>query len=289
MRAASENPGRAEGGCLTSTCRRRPADFSASLELRLTAPRKGPANYSPRYLKCPQGNSGILFKMCPIFAIGISGMNCLAYGQSGGQSRPVAYDGSGGPVDVFRERSRLGRATVEKQQPPYRAARLFFCQFSDAPSDMAIAERTDVHGASIKAGGALGRRFRAATLCCAALAEMSRDLRPGMWRQRESIAMLYDSTKVLLREILLSLRAADQVRWDDEVELAGECSYAMHQMSHPLYQGFRRDPMAGTPSGAAICDRAARAVPHVKSMARAIRRRDRVAAVESGEAALAEM
>lgn len=101
--------------------------------------------------------------------------------------------------------------------------------------------------------------------------------------------MLYDSTKVLLREILLSLRAPDQVQWDDEVELAGECSYAVHQMAHPLYQGYRRDPMAGMPSGAAICDRAARAVPHVKSMARAIRRRDRVAAVESGAAALAEM
>ncbi|MBZ5586744.1 MAG: hypothetical protein LAQ30_32065 [Acidobacteriia bacterium] len=101
--------------------------------------------------------------------------------------------------------------------------------------------------------------------------------------------MLYESTRVLLRDILLSLERADSVRWEDEVESAGECSYAMHQMARPLYQGYRIDPTNQTRVGAPLCERAARAIPHVKLMVRAIRRKDRKAAVESGEAALAEM
>ena len=48
--------------------------------------------------------------------------------------------------------------------------------------------------------------------------------------------MLYDSTKVLLRGILVSLQSADKVRWEDQAELASECSYEMHQMARPLYR-----------------------------------------------------
>jgi len=47
--------------------------------------------------------------------------------------------------------------------------------------------------------------------------------------------------------------------------------------------------MNRAPALVPVYERAARAVPHVKSMVRAIRRKDRVAAVESGTAALAEM
>jgi hypothetical protein len=101
--------------------------------------------------------------------------------------------------------------------------------------------------------------------------------------------MLYDSTKVLLRGILLSLEGAGKIRWDDQVELARECSYEMHQMARPLYQGYRADPLKKVPILVPVSERAARAIPHVKLMVRAIRRKDQIAAVESGKAALAEM
>lgn len=101
--------------------------------------------------------------------------------------------------------------------------------------------------------------------------------------------MLYDSTKVLLRGIVLSLESANKIRWDEQVELASECSYEIHQMARPLYHGYRTDPMNKVPVLVPVSQRAARAIPHVKSMVRAIRRKDQTAAVESGRAALAEM
>jgi hypothetical protein len=101
--------------------------------------------------------------------------------------------------------------------------------------------------------------------------------------------MLYDSTKVLLRGILMSLESADKIGWDDQEELAGECSYEIHQMARPLYQGYRADAVNKTPVLAPVSERAARAIPHVKSMVRAIRRKDQSLAVERGKAALAEM
>lgn len=101
--------------------------------------------------------------------------------------------------------------------------------------------------------------------------------------------MLYDSTKVLLRDILFSLQGAGTIRWDDQIQLARECSYEIHQMARPLYQGYRTDPMKKVPILVPVSERAARAIPHVKSMVRAIRRQDQLAAVESGKAALAQM
>lgn len=101
--------------------------------------------------------------------------------------------------------------------------------------------------------------------------------------------MLYDSTKVLLRGILWSLREADAIRWDDQAEWAGECCFEMHQMSRPMYQGYRTDFANIRPVLVPVFERATRAIPHLKLMARAIRRRDQAAAIESGTAALAEM
>jgi hypothetical protein len=101
--------------------------------------------------------------------------------------------------------------------------------------------------------------------------------------------MLYDSTKTLLRGILRSLQSADKVRWDDQQESGGECLYEMHQMARPLYQGYRTDPLHRVPALVPVYQRAARAIPHVKAMVRAIRRQDQATAVESGKAALAEM
>ena len=101
--------------------------------------------------------------------------------------------------------------------------------------------------------------------------------------------MLYDSTKVLLRGILWSLRDADTIHWDDQAEWAGECSFEMHQMSRPLYQGYRTDSGNIRPVLVTVFERATRAIPHLKLMVRAIRRKDQAAAIESGTAALAEM
>jgi hypothetical protein len=101
--------------------------------------------------------------------------------------------------------------------------------------------------------------------------------------------MLYDSTKGLLNRLLSSVESADQAGWDGPVELGGECLYEMHQMARPLYQGYRLEAGAGRATASPVSVRAARAIPHVKLMVRAIRRKDRDGAVESGRAALAEM
>ena len=101
--------------------------------------------------------------------------------------------------------------------------------------------------------------------------------------------MLYDSTKVLLRSMLYTLQNTAAIRWDDQVQLAAECSYEVHQMARPLYRGYRTDSANKAVLLVQVSERAARAVPHVKSMVRAIRRQDQLAAVESGKAALAEM
>ena len=101
--------------------------------------------------------------------------------------------------------------------------------------------------------------------------------------------MLYDSTKVLLRGILRSLHNTEKEGWDDHVESGGECLYEMHQMARPLYQGYRADAWNRAPVLIPVHERASRAIPHVKSMMRAIRRKDQAAAIQSGIAALAEM
>jgi len=89
--------------------------------------------------------------------------------------------------------------------------------------------------------------------------------------------------------MLRSLESPDNVGWDDHVELGGECLYEIHQMARPLYRGYRTDALNRGPALVPVYERAARAIPHVKSMVRAIRRKDQVTAAESVRAALAEM
>jgi hypothetical protein len=101
--------------------------------------------------------------------------------------------------------------------------------------------------------------------------------------------MLYDSTKILLGGILRTLQSTDKVRWDDQIELGGECLYEIHQMARPQYQGYKTDASKRTPGLIPLYQKATRAVPHVKSMVKAIRRKDQAGAVASGKAALAEM
>ena len=101
--------------------------------------------------------------------------------------------------------------------------------------------------------------------------------------------MLYDSTKVLLRDILWSLQSTGKVGWEDQAELGSECLYEIHQMARSKYQAYKHDASNKGQMLAPVYERAARAIPHVKSMVRAIRRKDQATAVESGRAALAEM
>ncbi|MGA1996325.1 MAG: hypothetical protein ABSH45_11165 [Bryobacteraceae bacterium] len=101
--------------------------------------------------------------------------------------------------------------------------------------------------------------------------------------------MLYDSTKLLLSGILRSLENRGQVEWEDQAELGSECVYEMHQMARPQYRGYRTNAPNQAPVLVPVSERAARAIPHMKSMVRAIRRKDQTAALDSGKAALAEM
>jgi hypothetical protein len=100
--------------------------------------------------------------------------------------------------------------------------------------------------------------------------------------------MLYDSTKALLRTIIQSLETTNEVAWEDQIESAQNCVFEMYQMNHALSmvsEGVKRRFPVANPH----CVRLDRAMPHVKTMMTAIRRRDQSAALESGRLALAEM
>jgi len=102
--------------------------------------------------------------------------------------------------------------------------------------------------------------------------------------------MLYDSTKSLLRSILRSLEASDEIRWDDQIESGNACLYEMHQMCGPLYKAYRSDSLnANSVVQSTLPDKLNRAMPHVRIMVIAIRRKDQAQALESVKAALAEM
>jgi hypothetical protein len=101
--------------------------------------------------------------------------------------------------------------------------------------------------------------------------------------------MLHDSTKGLLIKMVMSLEKTGDA-WDDDAESGRECLYEMHQMTRPTFRAYRSDS-AETKWRTRLPDAAKlnRAMPHVKLMVSAIRRRDRVMALASGRAALAEM
>jgi len=101
--------------------------------------------------------------------------------------------------------------------------------------------------------------------------------------------MLCDSTKILLESILKSLEAPGPAQWDDHLECGNQCLYEMHQMTRPSYRAYKTTSSDKWPTHVPDSQRLNRAMPHVKSMVRAIRRRDHAAAVASGQAALAEM
>jgi len=102
--------------------------------------------------------------------------------------------------------------------------------------------------------------------------------------------MLQESTKILLIKIVQSLEAAGESSWDDQIEFGKECLYEMHQMTCPSFQAYRTESAdAKWPTHIPNSAKLNRAMPHVKAMVRAIRRRDQATALVSGKAALAEM
>lgn len=101
--------------------------------------------------------------------------------------------------------------------------------------------------------------------------------------------MLCDSTRSLLQAILESLKGADQAGWDDQIECGNQCLYEMHQMTRPSYQAHKSGGTDKWPSHIPDTAGLTRAMPHVKAMMRAIRSKDRTAALVSGNAALIEM
>ena len=102
--------------------------------------------------------------------------------------------------------------------------------------------------------------------------------------------MLYDSTKAVLQSILRSLEANGEIPWDEHTESGNACLYEMHQMSRPVYRAYKTDGQAGkAPIQQPVSERLNQAVPHVKSMLSAVRKKDAAAALTSGRAALAVM
>jgi hypothetical protein len=64
----------------------------------------------------------------------------------------------------------------------------------------------------------------------------------------------------------------------------------MHQMSRPLYKGYKTDSAAAKrPILIPVSANALRAIPHLKVMMRAIRKHDQESALKSGKLAYAEM
>src|SRR5690349_9703221 len=102
--------------------------------------------------------------------------------------------------------------------------------------------------------------------------------------------MLYDSTKNLLRSIVHSLETFEKPAWDDLIESGKECLYEMHQMTRPAYRAYKSAGSdAKFPTHIPDSEGLNRAMPDVKLMVGAIRRKDRSGALQSGKAALVEM
>ena len=101
--------------------------------------------------------------------------------------------------------------------------------------------------------------------------------------------MLYDSTKVLLRTMVCSLQDSGSVGWDEHFESGRQCLFETHQLARPAARAYRPDPASKKADSVPVNIRAARAIPHLKTLMRAIRRKDQPGAIESSKAALAEM
>ncbi len=100
--------------------------------------------------------------------------------------------------------------------------------------------------------------------------------------------MLFESTTLLLQDIVHSLESNNETMWEDHLEFGNQCVYELYQMSRPSRPNDKSKSSRDT-HGATPFERAIRAIPHVKAMNMAIRLKRRAAAIESGRAAIAEM
>ena len=101
--------------------------------------------------------------------------------------------------------------------------------------------------------------------------------------------MLFDSTKLLLRSIVHSLEQGDEAAWEDHQQSAMQCLYELHQTARSASRNYRPDSNPKYKTVAPSTVGALQAIPQVKLMAGAIRRKDRPAAVEAGRAAMADL
>jgi len=101
--------------------------------------------------------------------------------------------------------------------------------------------------------------------------------------------MLFESTKVLLRNIVQSLEQGDDAAWDDRLESGKQCLYELHQMSRPSNRVQKSDGNSKSQPALPVAERAIRAIPHVKLMLSAMRRGDQAAALEGGQTAVIEL
>jgi len=99
--------------------------------------------------------------------------------------------------------------------------------------------------------------------------------------------MLFESTRILLRGIVQSIETGDDTGWDDRLESGIQCLYELHQMSRPTSRAYKTDSKSQGVTAAA--DRANLAIPYVKLMVSAIRRRDQPAALMAGKAGIVEL
>src|SRR6185369_17259526 len=91
--------------------------------------------------------------------------------------------------------------------------------------------------------------------------------------RRKNNSMLFDSTTILLRSIVTSVQRGGEIRWEDHLEFGNQCLYELHQMSRSTSRPSKADSHSKLQAGTPPFTRAIRAIPHVKSMMRAIRQR----------------
>src|SRR5689334_660508 len=87
--------------------------------------------------------------------------------------------------------------------------------------------------------------------------------------------MLYDSTVILLRCIVQRLETNGEPGWDDCLQSGNQCLFELHQMSASATRTQEGKPNSRFRVVNPAFERATRAIPDVKAMMRAVRRRDK--------------
>ena len=101
---------------------------------------------------------------------------------------------------------------------------------------------------------------------------------------------MFADSKDSLKSILAWLAGTDRAGWERQIELGEACRSEMERMARPIYRGAKaRSHTAQGPERNPDAGKLNRAIPHVRAMLTAMRNRNRAAALEHGQAALAMM